>query len=830
MAGMLLVTAGSEFARTVFRTRREGYWSAALPIVFEQHGFLDFEVAGPEALQDRSVFGGGRVVLIARLPDELWDDGLVEAVVSSRSPVLVEGPLPQKLGDALGVQGPSPGGVSMRVTLIDGELRERAKAFGLPPGGNMRPPEVRAVERTAETDWARTRGVGLSEPQATAWQLPAWRVDCWDGVGDGAVLAEIGSSTGEGDVHPAIARFGQVVACSFSLFGFLGQMRTSEPFEPGEHRSSGRTVGVDAVLLALLDDLHARAGLTRARMLPWPAGVDWVLNVRHDFDRPLDAGAVKAILKKHRVAGTSATWYWRARHVRGRGSEQGVAAVKAVARDPAHEVALHTENQFTDPRERTDLEKAARVVLRGTTAHGDPNCFRYQGAPNVLWADREGFDYTELIQHAHFHPHRFAALGPDGEIEVKRIICLPHHESFDLSTTPGDINAERVGELPTLWGEPGGFVQVLNHPDINVDLLFEALATLPGDGHVEWTAAQASDWWRRTHVSGELTFERRDAESVTVESRIGVYGAVLELRGPDGGAQCFVLDLEPRTPVTITAGAHGTLTSSPRALPSNAQVRWDRDVGPAFVGRIRSYYVERGVDPDAATSQTTLRTNSELVPSRAADVLAYMDALAGLGGLEGRRVLEAGCGFGALATYLALAHRPAAVTGVDHEPAFLDVAREVAVTCELSTHLDFVQADLRDLRSLGEEPFDVVIANNALLYLTAEEDLDACLRELRRVLKPGGVLFVHQANRLRWRDPFTGAPAVTLVPSWAVNGVTRLTRREHSLNRVRLISAAELGRALGRAGFEDPQLGAMERGRVTKRVRFARFIAGVGKA
>jgi SAM-dependent methyltransferase len=584
------------------------------------------------------------------------------------------------------------------------------------------------------------------------------------------------------------------------------------------------------VLLALLEDMHARAGIARARVLPWPTGVRWVLNVRHDFDRPLDAGAVKAILKKHRAAGTSATWYWRARHLRGRNRDHGLAAIKAVAREPSHEVALHTENQFADPAERTDIEKAARTALRGTSAHGDPTCFRFQGAPNVLWADREGFDYTELIQHAHFHPHRFAALGPDGDIEIKRIVCLPHHESFDLSTTPGNVNAERVGELPALWGEPGGFAQVLNHPDINIDLLFDALAALPADGRVEWTAAQASDWWRRTHVQGELTLERIDDDSVRVSSRTGVYVAVLELRAPDGAASRFVLDLEPETPLTIRRGSQGVISSDERALPSSAQVRWDRELGPAFVSRIRAYYTERGADPDSAASQTTLRTNSELVPSRAADVLAFMDTLAGVGRLDGRRVLEAGCGFGALAAYLALAHNPASVVGVDHEPAFLEVGREVAATHGMEPRLDFVEADLRDLTVLGDEPFDVVIANNSLLYLTGEQDLDSCLRELRRLLKPGGVLFVYQANRLRWRDPFTGAPGVTLVPKWAVAGLTRLTRRSHSLDRVRLMSASELGRALGRAGFSDPALGAMERGRVSKRVRFARFIAAAGRA
>ena len=48
--------------------------------------------------------------------------------------------------------------------------------------------------------------------------------------------------------------------------------------------------------------------------------------------------------------------------------------------------------------------------------------------------------------------------------------------------------------------EKGAFVQVLNHPDINLDRLFVVLGHRREPGRADWTAAQAVEWWRATHV------------------------------------------------------------------------------------------------------------------------------------------------------------------------------------------------------------------------------------------------------------------------------------------------------------------------------------------
>ena len=101
---------------------------------------------------------------------------------------------------------------------------------------------------------------------------------------------------------PAIVVRDGLVGCCFGLFAFLGQSHTAEPFTGMEFRSWPTTEGTEAVLLGIIDLLHARGGLRRARLLPWPEGVNWVLNVRHDMDRAPTPSAAADLVHRHASA------------------------------------------------------------------------------------------------------------------------------------------------------------------------------------------------------------------------------------------------------------------------------------------------------------------------------------------------------------------------------------------------------------------------------------------------------------------------------------------------------------------------------------------------
>jgi demethylmenaquinone methyltransferase/2-methoxy-6-polyprenyl-1,4-benzoquinol methylase len=96
----------------------------------------------------------------------------------------------------------------------------------------------------------------------------------------------------------------------------------------------------------------------------------------------------------------------------------------------------------------------------------------------------------------------------------------------------------------------------------------------------------------------------------------------------------------------------------------------------------------------------------------------------------GDSVLDACCGTGDLA--LADAAEGGRVTGLDFSAAMLERARRK------SSELEWVQGDLLAL-PFGDGSFDAVTVGFGVRHA---EDLDAALRELRRVLRPGGRLAV----------------------------------------------------------------------------------------
>lgn len=100
------------------------------------------------------------------------------------------------------------------------------------------------------------------------------------------------------------------------------------------------------------------------------------------------------------------------------------------------------------------------------------------------------------------------------------------------------------------------------------------------------------------------------------------------------------------------------------------------------------------------------------------------------GDVDGRRVLDAGCGSGPLSA--ALRDRGATVAGFDLSAAMIRLARQ-----RLGGDADLHVADLEGPLPFGDDTFDVVVASLCLHYL---EDWAGPLAELRRVLRPDGRL------------------------------------------------------------------------------------------
>lgn len=102
---------------------------------------------------------------------------------------------------------------------------------------------------------------------------------------------------------------------------------------------------------------------------------------------------------------------------------------------------------------------------------------------------------------------------------------------------------------------------------------------------------------------------------------------------------------------------------------------------------------------------------------------------------EGARVLEAGCGTGAICRELAARPHVGEVVGLDPAPAFLDRARELAAGIP---DLRFDEGDARSLPYADRE-FDAVVFHTCLTHVP---DPEKALFEAFRVLRPGGCLAI----------------------------------------------------------------------------------------
>jgi SAM-dependent methyltransferase len=142
----------------------------------------------------------------------------------------------------------------------------------------------------------------------------------------------------------------------------------------------------------------------------------------------------------------------------------------------------------------------------------------------------------------------------------------------------------------------------------------------------------------------------------------------------------------------------------------------------------------------------------------AANSAAYV-----LGDLRpGMDLLDVGCGPGTISADLASLVAPGRVVGVDREPEVVDEARKAA-----GATVEFQTGDVYRLAH-PDSTFDVVHAHQVIQHLV---DPVAALTEMRRVLRPGGLLAVRDADygaflwqpgdpRLdRWREMYSAVCA-----------------------------------------------------------------------
>lgn len=115
-------------------------------------------------------------------------------------------------------------------------------------------------------------------------------------------------------------------------------------------------------------------------------------------------------------------------------------------------------------------------------------------------------------------------------------------------------------------------------------------------------------------------------------------------------------------------------------------------------------------------------------------------------------VLDAGCGAGRNLVYLL--RNGYEVLGVDEDPAAVDAVRRLAA--ELAPRLapDNFRVEPVEAMTFPDASADVVVSSAVLHFARDEQQFWAMLREMWRVLRPGGMLFCRLASSIGMEGRF----------------------------------------------------------------------------
>jgi ubiquinone/menaquinone biosynthesis C-methylase UbiE len=154
---------------------------------------------------------------------------------------------------------------------------------------------------------------------------------------------------------------------------------------------------------------------------------------------------------------------------------------------------------------------------------------------------------------------------------------------------------------------------------------------------------------------------------------------------------------------------------------------------------------------------------------------------------KGGVALDAGCGQGMLTLHIASRRPDIHVTGVDFEPSNVAGAEAQAAARGLR-NVRFQEADAHRL-PFPASTFDAVLCSRLLINVT---DAAACVREMARVLKPGGVFFAAEYHATGMASEFTNATPGREADDWRLE-LVRLNRLHAAGSRARGEGDVRLG-------------------------------------
>ncbi len=118
--------------------------------------------------------------------------------------------------------------------------------------------------------------------------------------------------------------------------------------------------------------------------------------------------------------------------------------------------------------------------------------------------------------------------------------------------------------------------------------------------------------------------------------------------------------------------------------------------------------------------------------------------------VSGMRLLDAGCGAGRNLNYFLKSGFD--VCGIDQSPEAIAHVRALATSLAPNLSQDNFRVEPVESMSFADADFDVVISSAVLHFARDEEHWNQMVREMWRVLKPGGTFFARLASTIGIED------------------------------------------------------------------------------
>jgi len=170
----------------------------------------------------------------------------------------------------------------------------------------------------------------------------------------------------------------------------------------------------------------------------------------------------------------------------------------------------------------------------------------------------------------------------------------------------------------------------------------------------------------------------------------------------------------------------------------------------------------------------------------------HLESLAHMNGEIARRagvtekstVLDAGCGVGGTAIYLAK-HIGCRAVGLNLVPRQLELARNNAIANDVSDRVEFRSGDFTDT-PFADNSFDIAVFCESACHAPTKDEI---AKEMARILRPGGVLLV--------ADFFRTAP------DYPPKDEELIRKYENSWSVPRFATVAELHESMSKFGFSE---------------------------